>query len=359
MVVARTLYGNGGQVLLRSGVTLTSSYLAQLRELRVPALYIDDGLMPEYVVDDVISENTRMNAMDQVRQIVSEAEHPTSKQVVVMRSKQIAKTMESILDELLAKPDLMVNLVDIRLEDDYLFAHSVNVCVLSLITGIRRSLSRDSLMQLGLGAMLHDIGKVVMPRSILHKPGSLTPQEYEIIKTHTTEGYAMLAELCGARDIAHEHHERFDGTGYPQHKKGAEIRISSQVAGICDVFDAVTADRVYRQAHPVSEAFELLAGSGNRSFDLQLIKDFLYNIAAYPTGTVVELSDGRIAICLDTRPGASLYPRVRLLYDQERRPVAGSDEMDLSTTYTITIKRVVSEGEVDLFRSTRLLNTAT
>ena len=351
MVVARTLYGKSGQVLLASGVRLTTGYIAQLRELRVPALYIDDGLLEDYVLDDVVSEQTRMNAVRQVSQLVAEAERPASRQIVVMRSKDMEKTVSGILDELLSQTDLMINLVDIRLEDDYLFAHSVNVCILSLITGVKRRLSRERLVQLGLGSILHDIGKVVIPRSILYKPGPLTGPEYEIVKTHTSEGYGMLVDLLHARDIAHEHHERYDGSGYPNKKKGSETSISSQIAAIADVFDAVSADRVYRPAHSVSEAYELLAASGNQGFELQLIKDFLYNIAAYPAGTVVELNDGRVAICMDTRPGVSLLPRIRILYDQEKRALQVPEEIDLSLQYTCMIKRVLEESEVTSLRS--------
>jgi len=178
----------------------------------------------------------------------------------------------------------------------------------------------------------------------------LTASEYAIVQTHTSEGFNMLTSLPEARDIAHEHHERFDGSGYPNKKKGWETGLSSQIAAISDVFDAVTADRVYRQAHAVSEAYEFLAASGNQGFELQLIKDFLYNIAAYPAGTIVELNDGRVAICMDTRPGVSLLPRVRILYDQERRAINAPHEIDLSLQYTYMIKRVLEEHEVAALR---------
>jgi HD-GYP domain-containing protein (c-di-GMP phosphodiesterase class II) len=346
MKVARGVYGSSGYVLLQRGVVLTNRYIAQLKELGIPSLYVDDGILDDYYVDDVISEETRVNAVHHVRQLVSEAEQPSSKQSIIMRSRQMTQAVDNIVDELLSQPNLIVNLIDIRLEDDYLFAHCVNVCVLALITGVKKKLSRQRLVQLGLGAMLHDVGKTVIPKSILYKPGPLTNSEFEVVKTHTSRGSEILQDIPAAKDVAHEHHERYDGSGYPLRKKGFEIGPHSAITALCDVFDAVTADRVYRPAHSVHEAYELIAASGNRAFELGLVRDFLYNIAAYPTGTMVELSDGRTAVCMETPPGLSLFPRVRILFDEEKQPLKTPEEMDLSQVSLITVERVLAEREV-------------
>lgn len=346
MKVARAVYGSSGQALLQRGVVLTSRYITQLRELRVPSLYIDDGLLDDFLVDDVISEETRANAVQQVRGLVTAAERPSSRQTAILRSKGMLRAVDDIVDELLSQRDLIVNLIDIRLEDDYLFGHCVNVCVLALITGVRRKVPRERLLHLGLGAILHDVGKTVVPRNILYKPGPLTDSEFQVVKTHTSKGYEMLKELPEARDIAHEHHERFDGSGYPLRKKGTQVRSNSQIAAICDVFDAVTADRVYRPAHSIHEAYELIAASGNQAFELGLVKDFLYNIAAYPTGSIVQLSDGRIGVCVETPPGLSLLPRIRILLDQERHRVGTPQEVNLAELPGLTVHKVFTEREI-------------
>jgi len=271
----------------------------------------------------------------------------------MLRTKEVARNVDQIVSELMSQPDLMVNLIDIRLEDDYLFGHSVNVCVLSLITGISAGLNNKQLVHLGVGAILHDVGKGVLPRNILYKPGPLTNTEFSVVKTHTSEGYNILRDMTHARDVAHEHHERYDGSGYPNGKKGDAISYNAQIASVCDVFDAVTSDRVYRAAYPIHEAVELIAGSGNQAFSLTLIQKFLENIAAYPTGSIIELSDGRIGIVIDTPRGFCQYPRVKLLYDQDTQPVTTPIEVHTLDDPSLIVKRVLPEQEIAKLRASR------
>lgn len=348
--VARPIYSSSGQILLQQGVVLTRRYIAHLRELGVPALYIDDGLLDGYQVDDVISDETRMNAMHRVRNLVTDVEKPNPTSLINFRTKEVTKSIDVIVAELMANPDLMGNLIDIRLEDDYLFGHSVNVCVLSLVTGIWCGLPKSQLINLGVGAILHDVGKGVIPRSILYKPGPLTNSEFAVVQTHTSEGFSILKDMPQARDVAHEHHERYDGSGYPQGKKGEAITYHAQIAAICDVFDAVTSDRIYRAANPAHEAIELISASGNKSFSLKLIHKFFENIAAYPTGSVIEMSDGRIGIVIDTPRGFCKYPRVKVLFDQEKQPVTNHTEVNTLDYPALLIKRVVPEQELATLR---------
>jgi len=350
MKVARPIYGSSGQTLLQQNVVLTRRYIQHLRELGVPALYIDDGLLDGYQIDDVINDETRMTAMHRVRNLVTDLEQPNPVSRIVLRTKEVTKTVDTIIAELLSQPDLMVNLIDIRLEDDYLFAHSVNVCVLALVTGLTAGLNNSQLITLGVGAILHDVGKGLIPRSILYKPGPLSQSEFAVVKTHTSEGYNILKDMPQARDIAHEHHERYDGTGYPLGKKAADISYNSQITSICDVFDAVTSDRVYRKANPTNEALELIAASGNTAFSLNLIQQFFENIAAYPTGTIVELLDGRTGIVIDTPRGCYQYPRVKILYDQDKQPVTGPVEVNTFDSTSLGVKRMLSETELTQLR---------
>lgn len=345
MRVARPVYGSSGQVLLQRDVILTRRYVAHLKELGVPFLYIDDGLLDGYRVDDVISDETRAGAVNKVRNLVAAVETPNPAGHVIMRTKDMSRTVNTIVEELLAQQELMVNLIDIRLEDDYLFGHSVNVCVLALVTGITVGLPKEQLVNLGVGAILHDVGKGAIPRNILYKPGSLTKAEYEAVKKHTTEGYEILSTLPHARDVAHEHHERYDGKGYPHGKKGEQIHTNAQIVAICDVYDAVTSTRVYRPAHPAHEALELISGSGNQAFSLKMVTKFLENIAAYPTGSVVELSDKRIGIVIDTPKGFCKYPRIKLLFDEEGRPYSVPVEINTLDFPALVVRRVLTEEE--------------
>jgi len=366
MKVARPVYGSEGLVLLQRNMILTRRYITQLKQLGMPFLYIDDGMLDGHDVADVIRDETRHQAVLRVRDLVAAVETPNPQSHVLLRTQQASRTVHDIVSDLLSQRNLMVNLVDIRLEDDYLFSHSVkvdirleddylfshsvNVCILSLITGLTAGLKRDQLVTLGVGAILHDVGKGALPHHILYKNGSLTAEEFDVIKTHTTKGYEILLNTPEGREVALEHHERYDGNGYPDGKQGRQISQNAQIASICDVYDAVTSVRIYRAAHPPHEAVELVSASGNRAFSLDLVQKFLRNIAAYPSGSIVELSDQRVGIVIDTPPGFSKYPRVRLLFDQDKQPYKRTLEINTLDHPSLMIRKVLTEEEFAALR---------
>lgn len=354
MKVGKALYSSRGELLLNAGVILTARNIERLRRLKVPALYIDDGFLPDVVVEDVIAEETRVQAMVQVRELLEEqweAKGPSCFRAgkAILRVKRLTETVESIIDQLLANRALMVNLADVRAIDDYTFGHCVNVCVLSLMTGITLGYGREGLLRLGLGAILHDLGKVDIPREILHKPGRLTAEEFAVVKRHPEEGYRRILRLPGvsapSAQVVYQHHERYDGTGYPRGLQGQEVHEFAYICGVADVFDALTADRVYRRACPVHEAYEMVAGSGDSLFAFHVVRAFLENIAAYPVGTWVRLSSGETGVVVENRRGFSLYPRVRVFFDPEGNPV-GPYEVCLWEAGDVVVAGVTDEGSV-------------
>ena len=175
-----------------------------------------------------------------------------------------------MIDELMDVSDTMVNLQDLKSNDQYTFSHSVNVCVLSLITGISMKYGEEKLRELGIGAMLHDVGKTRIPSEILNKPGSLTAEEFDIIKKHTSYGYELLKkskELSTyASYIALTHHERYDGEGYPLGLRGEELHEFARIVSIADVYDAITSDRVYKKRSNINEAVEYFVELINEGF---------------------------------------------------------------------------------------------
>lgn len=354
MKVGRPVYNSRGQLLLAAGTVLNRRNILRLKSLGIPALYIDDGLLPDVTVDDVISDDIRVQAMRQVRRLLeAEAQDlPVGRAIVKVR--EMAQTVNEIIDQLLNHASLVVNLVDIRSLDDYTFGHSVNVCVLSLLTGITLGYNRAKLFHLGMGALLHDVGKVRIPREILNKPGSLTREEFNVVKEHTVYGYEMLQRLPDvspmAARIAYQHHERHQGQGYPQGLREDEIHEFARITAVADVFDALTADRVYRRAFPVHEAYEMIAGSGNFLFDFNVVRAFLQNVAAYPAGTIVALSNGEIGVVVETRRGLTLCPRVRILFEAGGTPVTEVRERFLAEERTVTVVRVLDEGELGVLR---------
>ncbi|HHW42288.1 MAG TPA: HD-GYP domain-containing protein [Desulfotomaculum sp.] len=348
MRVARPVHNGSGQVLLNTGVVLTQRFIDRLKLMGVPAVYVGDDLLPDLIIDDVISEETRTRAIAKVKTLMTaHARQQPAMGRALIGARDMFGTVNDIIDELLKNQKLMVNLVDIRLLDEYTFGHSVNVCVLAVLTGISLGYSRTGLFQLGMSALLHDIGKTRIPLHILNKPGPLTAEEFEIIKRHCQYGLDILkgdpdaSPLC--RIVAMQHHERYNGQGYPRGLKGVEIHQFAAITGLVDMYDALTADRVYRRAYPPHEAFEMLAGSGNFLFDFEVVQAFLANVAAYPTGSLVRLSSGEIGVVVETVRGYSLYPRVRLLFSAGREPLSEPYEVWLAEHRDLTIIEVIED----------------
>lgn len=346
MRVARAVYNQNGQVLLNAGVVLRPRFIQALEKLDVSSIYIDDQDLENVEIIEAISESTRLEATRLVRDLM---EGLKGGRPVIIEAGRVNRVIGHMIDDLLQRRDLMLDLSDIRVTDDYTFSHSVNVCVLSLLTGLTLSYSRPKLEQLGMGAILHDLGKTRVPEHILNKPGPLTPEEFAQIKRHTIDGFALLSEqnLPGnAARVALEHHERYNGEGYPQGLQGTEIHDYARVVGIADVYDALTTDRVYRKAYPPNEAYELIAGSGNHAYDYRMVTAFLSNVAAYPVGTYVQLNTGEIGIVTGTPPRQSQRPNVRILYDpcgqRMRVPyeVALAEEMSLGISQIILPERL-------------------
>ncbi|MBM7854561.1 HD-GYP domain-containing protein (c-di-GMP phosphodiesterase class II) [Desulfohalotomaculum tongense] len=345
--VGRTIYNQRGEVLLKAGALLTPGYISKLINHGVPFVFIDDGLLPDIKVKDVIAEETRVAAVQQVKKVLLDTQESGR---LVIEPQSFYQTVSRFTSDLLSQESLMLNLVDLRDQDNYTFAHSVNVCVLSIMTGITMGFSREELAVLGIGALLHDLGKVMIPDEILNKPGRLTPEEFSIMKQHPIHGYNLIRSAEGLDDIpaiiALQHHESYDGSGYPYGIKGADFHLYSQITAIADKFDALTANRIYRRAYPPHEAYEMCAASGNYLFDSCVVEKFLHNIAAYPTGTLVELNNGQTAIVLDTPKGYSLFPRVRVLFDSSGRPLPSPEEISLVDEDEITVVKVLNNNEV-------------
>ena len=351
MKVARPIYNETGNVLLKQGAILNDHYINRLKKLDIPAIYIDDGLLPEMEVDDVIADETRLKAIRNVKKIFNkETGSSISKNIIAPL--EVLESVTEIIEELLSNKNIVVNLTDIRTKDNYVFAHSVNVAVLALITGIAMGYNRQKLHNLAVGAMLHDIGKLKVPSSILNKPGKLTKEEFEIIKKHSEWGYEILKanfDLNITSCIAaYQHHERYNGEGYPQGLVGEQIHEFAQIIGLVDMYDAITADRVYRKAFPTHEAFEMIAASGDYLFKFDLVKTFLDHVAAYTYGTIVRLSTGEIALVMETKKGMSLRPKVKVIFDNDGNPVVKNVYLDLSTVNNVTISKVLDESELQV-----------
>ncbi|PCM42915.1 HD-GYP domain-containing protein [Marinobacter sp. ANT_B65] len=222
----------------------------------------------------------------------------------------------------------------IREKDNYLLEHSVNLSVLMSIFGQYRKLSEDVMHQTVVGALLHDLGKILTPDEVLHKPGRLTPEEYEVMKLHARHSRDILSATEGIGELtvitAAQHHERMDGTGYPEGLKGEAISEYGRMVAITDVYDAITADRVYhRGMTPTQGLKKLLEWSGSH-LDPALVRQFIRCIGLYPVGSLVLLDSGRLGVVVEINEEDQRLPIVRVMYHTKFRMPITLTTIDLS-----------------------------
>lgn len=347
--VASHVYDHDGRILLAKGVRLTKAYINALVKKGIPSIYIEDEISQDISISDVILEETRVQASNCIKKTInSVCTRLVNRDAINIR--EIKSSISEIVSQLLENKSMIYDIIDIRSIDDYLFGHSVNVCVLSLMAGISLNYGRAQLEQLAVGALLHDIGKALVPPLILNKPGILTEKEFQEIKKHPEYSLGLLRKNSSidsvSRIIAYEHHEKYNGEGYPLGKSRKDILDMSQIVGMVDMYDAITSNRCYREGMPPNEAYELLAGSGDSYFKFEIVQAFLSKVAAYPSGTVVELSTNQIAIVVNNTCNYPLTPRVRLLFEPDGRVAGPSIELDLMGQTKVVIKRVLKENEV-------------
>lgn len=339
-VLGKTIYSSNGRTLLGQGVKLTPLFIGKLRDMGISIVYIEDQRFNDVVVEDVISEEHRREAMEKIEQCTQ----------AVRLGKDIdgfpLKNMISkIVEEIMFKKDILVSMMDIRSRDNHTFAHSVNVCVLSTVLGKAMHLDKEKLEILAIGALLHDIGMVHLPTNLLNIPGELTPAELEHMKTHTTLGFEDLRKRkefsLVVAHIAFQHHEHINGTGYPRQLKEGEIHPLAQIVAIADLYDKLTSDHSELKRVMPHEACEVLMGLADKVFPLEPVRIFLRNIAAYPTGITVRLSTGEIGVVVDQNLSIPTRPVVRVFEDADFNGGHGK-EYNMVEHRTLFITEVLS-----------------
>lgn len=342
MRIAKNVYWNDGNVLLAKGVCLHHGFIEKLKDFGINSVYIIDEVLGKIEVDELVTEQTRSEATQIVKetmQNVKNAKTPEGEKVI--------KIVDSITDELIHNPNIMVNLVEVRAMNDYTFAHCLGVGILAMVTGIGMSFNYKRLKELGIGAILHDIGKAFIADELLYKPGPLTKEEYELIKGHTKLGYDIIRDCndfsMSSANVAWQHHEKFDGTGYPRGLKGETINEYARITAIADVYDALTTNRSYRGQIMPHEAIEYLRDSEGIAFDPEIAEVFLDKIAPFPVGSIVLLNNGEKAIVTKINKEFPGRPVVASIIDRTGNKIEQPVERDLKKDLTLFIAEVLDD----------------
>ena len=298
------------------------------------------------------------------RQIYEES-HSATRQIFndirlgsAINTEAAKKTVKACVESIITDPDTMMLMVKMRERDAYTTEHSMNVCVLSIAFGRALQFNQLELNHIGICGLFHDIGKLKIPDNILHKPGRLEGEEWEIMKSHAEKGRDILLQASGiyhgAVDAAYSHHEKVDGSGYPRGLDSAGISQYSKMISICDAYDAMTATRCYSEAIAPTAALKRLFDARYSHFDGKLVDAFMSMVGVYPPGSVVELKNGCVGIVLSRNLKYQHLPKILLVRDAQKQ-VCAERLVNLSQVESGTldrdhlIARDHTDGSFDVF----------
>jgi HD-GYP domain-containing protein (c-di-GMP phosphodiesterase class II) len=323
--------GASGPPLLRAGVVLNERYLRALEGKGIVSVFVDDALSEGVTPQRVLTPETQQQAIRAVGAALGDASEALSsgRGLSSKAVDELQVVANLIAQEVHAAPDVALHLTDMLGADKYLLQHVVDVAALGTVlagrlfrlhgwvdhTGKRRRDKIDPrLAKIALGLLLHDIGKLGIPQEILEKPGALDDSEWAVVRKHPELGAEMLGENISflIRAVVKQHHERWDGTGYPEGLEGEDIHQFARVAAVADVYDAVTSERVYREQMKPHQGVAIIERGEGTSFDPEVVSIFSKVVMPFPPGSEVELADGRTGLVVDVDPRAPYEPTVRV-----------------------------------------------
>lgn len=347
MMLGKPVYASDGKILLHGGVLLTSGYIKNLHRKNIPSVYIDDEISDGIDIEDAIDLEVKAEAVETIKKVfetMKPKKHDKNKRGYVSSEsyKDVKNAIYLITNNLKKNNGSLFNMVEIMSTDLSTYNHCVNVAVLSIMTGRALGINENQIIDIGIGGLMHDIGYSNIPSEIINKPDKLSDEEFEVIKKHAIYGYEMVKEDMNisaiVKTIILMHHERLDGSGYPLGLKADKLNKFARLVSICDMFEALTSDRAYRERMPVYEALELLTAQTTSKLDLEIYKQFIKNIAIYPQGTGVLLNTGEKGLVVENNRNNPTRPKVRVIFNNEGKFHPGFKIIDLMEELTTFIE---------------------
>lgn len=311
-----------GPILAKQPESATSAESSVDRVLPKSSHHIETRWHPDKTgLEEELQDATRIET--RAREVL----YDTLDDVKLGKSVRLSGVREAVTEmaeSVIRNPDAMVVLSQLKDADEYTALHSLRVCILALTFGRHLDFSREELNLLGIGALLHDVGKMRVPSEVLNKPGRLSDREFDLMKSHVPEGVRILSKAQGISEasiqVAAQHHERYAGGGYANGVAGDMIGTFGLVSGIVDCYDAITSDRVYHTGMSPYEALTKMYSWRNTDFHPGLIEQFIQCMGIYPVGSLVELSDGTVGVVINVNRRRRLLPRVALVLKANKKP---------------------------------------
>lgn len=348
MELGKDLHGINGRIVLAAGVKLTESHIEHLYKWDVASVFIKNPLLELPPIDDVVAESTRFQAVKILRSRMDDL----AKNQTFSMAPETSEVIKSIIMQVLGSRHSIIHLAQIHRHHDDLLTHSINVAILATMTATALNLTdpRD-LSTVALGAMLHDIGKVFVPKHILQKQTPLTSEEFDTLQQHTRLGFELLRRnreipLMVAH-VALQHHERYDGMGFPRQLAGPDINQYAHIVAIANEYDNMVADKPGKKGMETHIAYEAIVAGVNTYFNPATAKAFLSRIALYPVGTLVKLTTGDIGVVTGVTPLLQHRPVIRVIANAEKELLAEPYTVDLAAQQNLTvfISNVVTDAD--------------
>lgn len=372
--LARSVYSPSGQLILAAGTTLLPSYISRLVSQGIASLYIADSL-DESDLNQLLTREIREEVIrwaggfvnpdpllaacgDTAAQLIPNSDYgsttgPVDRTSTSPRTEhtfpperrrqlmaKIRQAVDLLISEVLSQPETVIGMIEIKSMMDYTMAHSVQVAIDSIILGREMGISGQDLRDLATGALLHDIGKAAISDDVWNKPGPLSSEERQVVRGHPELGFHMLKEAGVGilpAHIAWQHHERWDGSGYPRRLSGKEILPLASICMVCDVFDAMTSDRPYKKAYHPYQSLGFINDNQGNLFEPSVVRALGDVVAPYPVASQVVLSTGEVAVVKRLNSTNIARPVVVVTRDKFRRFYQSPKELDLSQNDSTSI----------------------
>lgn len=345
MVLAQPVYGSTGAMLIPAKTVVAQQHIDNLKKRGVAEVWIEDPRMEGVVIEDAVANQAKIKALQTVRSLFQKASKSKDTKEIAIPDAIINSIVSDLLDDISVAKNRVLNTFQPAGSDNYLPVHTVNVAMLAMTIGRQMGLNDMALFDLGFGSLLYDIGMAFLPEELRLGKEHLSDEEFNELKNHTVYGFAALQKNTGvsatAQSIALQHHEKYDGTGYPKGLSGDDIHTYAKIIAVADVYDSLLSDRPNRKKFQPHEAYEYIMTAGGFDFDLDVIQAFTMCIAPYPVGSMVRLNTGERGVVSKVTWGLATRPTIRIFYNSKGQDITTKLDIDLASKPSILIDEII------------------
>ncbi|ADL54012.1 HD-GYP domain-containing protein [Clostridium cellulovorans] len=338
-ILAKDIHDPQGATLLKAGTKITKTYISTLKGLGTFFIYVEDNGSQE------AKEDLKLKG---IKDSVLETLPKTFDNISVRdftATKQAVESIDNITEYIYHEGTLNTNLYELKTYDNYTYIHGIDTAMMAIFLGTKLRFDKDTLIELGLSALLHNIGNLKISHDILYKQSKLSTDEFDEIKKHTKYSREILESAgCFSNRIiagAAHHHEKFDGTGYPYGLTGSYISLFGRIISLCSTFTAVSSDRPYRKRFEPNDAYELILSRSGTHFDPRLVQLFKSTFSIYPLGSMVQLSNGDQGYVVRQNPNFPDKPVVSIVRLDQGNKTVSSHEINLAQTINVVITKAL------------------